>query len=76
MDQWRAQKQLRNKRPAPVFWQQQQLRLGDRFGYAVAHAYAERKLLPTEAQDLTGFGRETFSKYANAMLRTPPGVRP
>lgn len=76
MDQWRAQKQLRNKRPAPVFWQQQQLRLGDRFGYAVAHAYAERKLLPTEAQDLTGFGRERFSKYANAMLRTPPGVRP
>ena len=63
-------KKDRNKgKPAPVFWQQQRLRLGDRFGYAVAQTYAERKLLPSEAQDLTGFSRATFSKYANGMLR-------
>lgn len=76
MEQWRDLKEFKKKekKPAPVFWQQQQMRLGDRFGYAVAQAYAERKLLPTDAQDLTGFNRETFSKYARAMLRTSTGA--
>ena len=69
MEKWRELKDQNKGKSAPVFWQQQRLRLGDRFGYAVAKAYAERKLLPSEAQDLTGFSRETFSKYANGMLR-------
>lgn len=69
MEKWRELKDRNKGKPAPVFWQQQRLRLGDRFGYAVAQTYAERKLLPSEAQDLTGFSRATFSKYANGMLR-------
>ena len=74
MENWRALKQKNKDKPAPVFWQQQQLRLGDRFGYAVAQAYAERRLLPSEAQDLTGFSRETFSKYAQGMIRRKSGA--
>ncbi len=69
MERWREMKEKNRGKSAPVFWQQQRLRLSDRFGYAVAQAYAERKLLPSEAQDLTGFSRDTFSKYANRMLR-------
>jgi Zn-dependent peptidase ImmA (M78 family) len=69
MENWRELKQKNKDKPAPVFWQQQHLRLGDRFGYAVAQAYAERRLLPSEAQDLTGFSRETFSRYAQSMIR-------
>ncbi|WP_417739278.1 ImmA/IrrE family metallo-endopeptidase [Rosistilla oblonga] len=70
MEQWRDLKALRKaeKKPIPVFWQQQDLRLGGRFGQAVAQAYAERKLLPSEARDLTGFSRDAFSKYADAKL--------
>ena len=74
MENWRELKQKNKDKSAPVFWQQQQLRLGDRFGYAVAQAYAERRLLPSEVQDLTGFNRETFSKYAQGMLRSKSGV--
>ena len=74
MENWRALKQKNKDKPAPVFWQQQQLRLGDRFGYAVAQAYAERRLLSSEAQDLTGFSRETFSKYAEGIIRRKSGV--
>jgi len=74
MRSWRELKQRNKNKPAPVFWQQQQLRLGDRFGYAVAQSYAERKLLSSEAQDLTGFSRETFSKYAHGMIRRKSGV--
>jgi Zn-dependent peptidase ImmA (M78 family) len=76
MEKWRELKE-QNKakgKGAPVFWQQQRLRLGDRFGYAVAQAYAERKLLPSDAQDLTGFSRDTFSKYASGMLRSMRGA--
>lgn len=69
MENWRVLKDQKKGNSIPVFWQQQRLRLGDRFGYAVAQAYAERKLLPSEALDLTGFKRETFSKYASNMLR-------
>ncbi len=69
MERWREMKEKNRGKSAPVFWQQQRLRLSDRFGYAVAQAYAERKLLPSEAQDLTGFSRDTFSKYASRMLR-------
>lgn len=74
METWRELKEQNKGKPAPVFWQQQRLRLGDRFGYAVAQAYAERKLLPSEALDLTGFSRETFSKYANSLLRSMRGA--
>lgn len=74
MENWRELKKKNKDKPAPVFWQQQQLRLGDRFGYAVTQAYAERRLLPSEAQDLTGFSRETFSKYARGMIRRKSGV--
>lgn len=74
MENWRELKEEKKNKPAPVFWKQQQLRLGDRFGYAVAQAYAERRLLPSEAQDLTGFSRETFSKYAQSMIRRKSGV--
>ncbi len=76
MESWRELKQKNKDKPSPVFWQQQQLRLGDRFGYAVVQAYAERRLLPSEAQDLTGFNRETFSKYARGMIRRKSGVGP
>lgn len=69
MENWRVLKDQKKGNSIPVFWQQQRLRLGDRFGYAVAQAYAERKLLPSEALDLTGFKRDTFAKYANNMLR-------
>ncbi len=74
MESWKELKKKNKDTPAPVFWQQQHLRLGDRFGYAVAQAYAERRLLPSEAQDLTGFSRETFSKYAQGMIRRKSGV--
>lgn len=73
MENWAKLKKEKREKPAPVFWQQQELRLGDRFGYAVAQAYAERRLLPSEAQDLTGFSRETFSKYAQDMIRGKSG---
>ncbi len=53
MESWRELKEQNKGKPAPIFWQQQQLRLGDRFGYAIAQAYAERKLLPSEVKDLT-----------------------
>ena len=76
MEKWAELKKTKREKPAPVFWQQQELRLGDRFGYAVAHAYSERRLLPSEAQDLTGFSRETFSKYAQEMIRGNSGVGP
>lgn len=69
-------KQRNKNKPAQIFWQQQQLRLGDRFGYAVTQAYAARKLLPSEAQDLTGFSRGTFSKYAQGMIRRKSGAAP
>ncbi len=74
MENWLELKKKKRDKPAPVFWPQQELRLGDRFGYAVAQAYAERRLLPSEAQDLTGFSRETFSKYAQGMIRRKSGV--
>ncbi len=74
MEKWRELKEQNKGKAAPVFWQQQRLRLGDRFGYAVAQAYAERKLLPSEVQDLTGFSRETFSTYASNMLRSKRGA--
>ncbi|MCA9126620.1 MAG: ImmA/IrrE family metallo-endopeptidase [Planctomycetales bacterium] len=76
MEHWRDLKEFRRaaKKSIPVFWQQQDQRLGDRFGYAVAQAYAERKLLPSEARDLTGFSRDAFSKYAEGKLRQQLGA--
>jgi Zn-dependent peptidase ImmA (M78 family) len=76
MEQWRDLKELRKAedKPIPIFWQQQDLRLGGRFGQAVAQAYAERKLLPSEARDLTSFSRDAFAKYAQEKLDQQRGA--
>lgn len=70
MESWRELKEQNKGKPAPVFWQQQRLRLGDRFVCSVAKAYAERKLLPSEVQDLTGCDTTSILHFANALNRT------
>lgn len=68
LKRWKELKLEKKDEKAPVFWTQQSLRLGYRYGFAVAKAYAERKILPSEVKDLTGFKRETFAKYSAKVL--------
>jgi Zn-dependent peptidase ImmA (M78 family) len=49
------------------FWNNQNVRLGQRFGHAVVRAAREGKLLYREAYHLTGMHGETFTKYAEAL---------
>lgn len=76
MEAWRDLKELRKAehKPIPIFLQQQDLRLSGRFVQAVATAHAERKLLPCEARDLTGFSRDAFAKYAQEKLGEKHGA--
>lgn len=49
------------------FWNNQNVRVGQRFGHAVVRAAREGKLLYREAYRLTGMHGETFTKYAEAL---------
>ncbi|MFN0078785.1 MAG: ImmA/IrrE family metallo-endopeptidase [Prosthecobacter sp.] len=49
------------------FWNNQNVRVGQRFGQAVVRAAREGKLLYREAYHLTGMHGETFTKYAETL---------
>lgn len=49
------------------FWNNQNVRVGQRFGHAVVRAAREGKLLYREAYHLTGMHGETFTKFAETL---------
>ena len=53
----------RNKKPGGHFWNTQHVRIGHRFGAAIARAVGEDRLFYREAYRLTGLRGRTFDKY-------------
>ncbi len=49
------------------FWNNQNVRVGQRFGHAVVRAAREGKLLYRDAYHLTGMHGETFTKFAETL---------
>jgi Zn-dependent peptidase ImmA (M78 family) len=50
-----------------TFWNSQNVRIGERFGAAVAQAVKEGRLLYRDAYRLTGLRGETFTKFAESL---------
>ena len=67
--QWRAMKKHRSE-AAPVFYQVQDLRLGNQFGLAVVRATKEGRLLYRDAYELTGLKRLSFDKYSHRLTES------
>lgn len=66
-EQARWQKIKENRDGAPVFYQVQDLRLGNQFGWSVVRATKEGRLLYREAYELTGLKRLSFDKYSQRL---------
>lgn len=72
MDQedWQRQKaKQRKKKGGPDFYRTQDVRLGRRFASAVVRATREGRILYRDAYRLTDLKGETFSRYADIVLK-------
>ncbi len=74
--EWKEAKANRDRsKPAPVFWQMQDARIGSRFGRAVSDAVSEGRLPYTEAFDLTGLKADTFNRFSRRILARQSGAQ-
>lgn len=64
----REEKKVERKKPGGSFWNNQNTRIGRRFGQAVVTAVLTGRLPYTDAYELTGLRGETFDKYAGRVL--------
>jgi Zn-dependent peptidase ImmA (M78 family) len=70
-DEWlkRKAEEKKHKTGGPNFYDVQDVRLGKRFAYAVVRAAREGRLLYRDAYELTDLKGETFTRYAERLIR-------
>jgi hypothetical protein len=60
-------RQVARQQPGGSFWNNQNVRIGHRFGAQVVRAAKEGRLLYQEAYALTGLNGKTFEKFSRSM---------